>query len=426
MKQESLKTCPLRPCADAGTSSFGMAPLIAGQTPELFQLEILQDKCMISGMLPRLSYLNRLKMALARNPVVALIGPRQCGKTTLARELLPFDHGNYFDLEDPVVAGLMENPKTALEGLRGLVVVDEAQREPRLFPVLRLLADRPENPATFLILGSASPELSRQCAESLAGRVETIEMRGFDIAETGIGQAESLWQRGGFPRSFLAANEGDSLDWRKNFIRTFLERDLAALGFGMSPAVMGRFWTMLAHYHAQLWNGSEIAASMGIAPNTARAYLDALEQTFMIRRLLPWQANLGKRLVRTPKIYFRDSGIFHALSGIRCHSDLLTHPKLGASWEGFALEEILRAHQPDDAYFYAVHSACDLDLLMFLHGRKVGVEFKRADAPALTRSMKTAFADLELDELWVVYPGQRSYPLDKHISVRPLAECVAT
>jgi len=375
-------------------------------------------------MIPRLALQEQLKRAIGRNPVVALIGPRQCGKTTLARQILPADHTNFFDLEDPVVAGLMENPMTALQDLRGVVVVDEAQREPRLFPVLRVLADRPGNPATFLILGSASPELSRQSAESLAGWVEIIEMQGFSSSEVGFTGVDLLWQRGGFPRSFLAANDTDSFEWRKNFVRTFLERDLGALGFGMSPAVMSRFWTMLAHYHAQVWNGSEIAASMGIAPNSARAYLDALEQTFMIRRLLPWQANLGKRLVKTAKIYFRDSGILHTLSGIRSPSDLLTNPKLGASWEGFALEEILRAHQPDEAYFYAVHSSCELDLLMVMQGRKVGIEFKRADAPALTRSMKIAFTDLQLDELWVVYPGRRSYPLGEKIHVRPLTDCL--
>jgi len=377
-------------------------------------------------MIERPSLINHLRRALDRNSAVVLIGPRQCGKTTLARQFLPSDHENYFDLEDPVVASLMENPMTALESLRGLVVLDEAQREPRLFPVLRVLADRTENPATFLILGSASPELSRQSAESLAGRVEIIEMQGFTVLETGEDRTNQLWQRGGFPRSFLAANDADSFDWRRNFIRTFLERDLAVLGFGMSPAVMGRFWTMLAHYHGQVWNGSEIASSMGVAPNTARAYLDALEQTFMVRRLLPWQANLGKRLVKTPKIYFRDSGVFHALLGIRSPADLLTHPKLGASWEGFALEEILRAHQPDEAYFYAVHSSCELDLLMFLDGRKIGVEFKRADAPVLTRSMETALADLDLAELWVVYPGKRSYALRDRISVRPLVAALET
>ncbi len=375
-------------------------------------------------MILRPTYRLALERALARNPVVALLGPRQCGKTTLARQILPPDHRNYFDLEDPVVAALMENSKTLLEGLRGLVVIDEAQREPRLFPVLRVLADRPGNPATFLILGSASPELSRQSSESLAGRVEIIEMQGLNLGETGAASAELLWHRGGFPRSFLAANEEDSFDWRRNFIRTFLERDLGVLGFGMAPAVMGRFWTMLAHYHAQIWNGTEIAASMGIAPNTARSYLDALEQTFMVRRLLPWHANVGKRLVKTPKIYFRDSGLFHALLGLRSPTDLLMHPKLGASWEGFACEEVLRAYQPEEAYFYAVHSSCELDLLMFLRGKRVGVEFKRADAPTLSRSMQTVLADLALDELWVVYPGHRSYPLANKITVLPLLDCV--
>lgn len=294
----------------------------------------------------------------------------------------------------------MENSKTVLERLKGLVLIEEAQREPRLFPVLRVLADRPLNPATFLILESASPELSRQCAESLAGRVEIIEMQGLNLSETGVQSAEMLWQRGGFPRSFLATTDADSFTWRWNFIRTFLERDLPSLGFGMSPAAMGRFWTMLAHYHGQTCNGNEIASSMGIAPNTARSYLDALEQTFMVRRLLPWHTNIGKRLVKTPKIYFRDSGVFHALTGIRSHMDLLMHPKLGASWEGFALEEILRFHQPDEAYFYAVHSGGELDLLMFLRGRKVGVEFKRAGAPQLTRPVRSVVADPDPEELF--------------------------
>ena len=375
-------------------------------------------------MVRREKYIAHTQNALGRSPVVALLGPRQCGKTTLARELIPATNAQYFDLEDPVIARLMENPMTALQGLHGLVVIDEAQRQPGLFPVLRVLADRPKQPATFLILGSASPELSRQAAESLAGRVEIIEMRGFDLGELPAAAQEQLWQRGGFPRSYLAANGEDSVIWRKNFIRTFLERDLAALGFNLSPALMGRFWTMLAHYHAQIWNGSEIAASLGIAPNTARAYLDALEQTYMIRRLLPWQANLGKRLVKTPKIYFRDSGIFHTLCGIQTAADLLTNPKLGASWEGFALEEILQAQQPDQAWFYAVHSSSELDLLMEMKGRRIGVEFKRADAPQATRSMYQALADTALDELWVVYPGTRSYALDERIIVRPLADCI--
>ena len=375
-------------------------------------------------MILRKHYLAQVKKALARSPIVALIGPRQCGKTTLARQVIPARHPHYFDLEDPVVARLMENPMTALQGLHGLVVVDEAQRQPGLFPVLRVLADRAEQPATFLILGSASPELSRQAAESLAGRVEIIEMRGFDLNELPPDAQEKLWERGGFPRSYLAADGEGSVAWRKNFIRTFLERDMAALGFGLSPALMSRFWTMLAHYHAQLWNGSEIAASLGIAPNTARAYLDALEQTYMIRRLQPWHANLGKRLVKTPKIYFRDSGLFHTLCGIQSAAELLTHPKLGASWEGFALEEILQAQQPDQSWFYAVHSSSELDLLMEIGRRHIGVEFKRADAPHITRSMHLAMADTKLDELWVVYPGTRTYALDEKITVRPLAECI--
>lgn len=375
-------------------------------------------------MVIRRQYLDRVRKALARNPVVALLGPRQCGKTTLARTLVSAGQPQYFDLEDPAVALLMENPMTALQGLRGLVVIDEAQRQPGLFPVLRVLADRTGQPATFLILGSASPELSRQAAESLAGRVEIIELRGFDLNELPPDSQEKLWVRGGFPRSFLADDEDASATWRKNFIRTFLERDLAALGFGLSPALMGRYWTMLAHYHAQIWNGSEIAASLGVAPNTARAYLDALEQTYMIRRLAPWHANLGKRLVKTPKIYFRDSGLFHTLLGIHSGADLHTHPKLGASWEGFALEEILQAHQPDQAWFYAVHSGSELDLLMEKNGRRIGVEFKRADAPQATRSMHLAMADTQLDELWVVYPGTRSYSLTDKISVRPLADCI--
>lgn len=375
-------------------------------------------------MVVRGHYLARVKKALGRNPVVALLGPRQCGKTTLARQVLPNGNLQYFDLEDPVVAHLMENPMTALQGLRGLVVIDEAQRQPGLFPVLRVLADRAGQPATFLILGSASPDLSRQASESLAGRVEIIEIRGFDLNELPTGAQETLWLRGGFPRSYLAADEEASVVWRKNFIRTFLERDLAALGFGLSPTLMGRFWAMVAHYHAQLWNGSEIAASLGIAPNTARAYLDALEQTYMIRRLLPWQANLGKRLVKSPKIYFRDSGLFHTLCGIPSIGELLTNPKLGASWEGFALEEILQVQQPDQAWFYAVHSGSELDLLMQVNGRRIGVEFKRADAPTATRSMHVAMTDLQLDELWVVYPGIRAYALDDRIQVRPLADCL--
>lgn len=373
-------------------------------------------------MIERTAYLKRVRTGLRRSPIVALIGSRQCGKTTLARQIMPADSPNYFDLEDPAVAALFEHPMTVLQPLRELVVIDEAQRQPGLFPVLRVLADREGQPATFLILGSASPELSRQASESLAGRVEIVEMRGFDGREIPTADLGTLWLRGGLPRSYLAKSDTDSLQWRRDFVRTFLERDLAGLGFGMAPAALGRFWTMLAHYHGQIWNGSEIAASLGVAPNTARSHLDALEQTFMVRRLQPWHANLGKRLVKTPKIYFRDSGLFHALQGIGTTAALHTHPKLGASWEGFALEEILYAVQPDEAYFYAVHSGAELDLFMLAGGRRIGVEFKREDAPRLTHSMQVALADLKLDRLNVIYPGNRRYRLNEKTEALPLRE----
>ena len=365
-------------------------------------------------MLQRKTYYNAVKKALGRAPIVALLGPRQCGKTTLAREFLPTVSPAYFDLEDPLVALLFENPVQALSSLRGLVVIDEAQRRPEIFPVLRVLADRAGDLAQFLILGSASPALARQASESLAGRIEIIEMRGFDLAEVGESQSETLWLRGGFPRSFLAKNEADSRVWRQQFVSTFLERDLGTLGFGTSPALMARFWRMIAHYHGQIWNSSEIAASLGVSHHTARSYLDALEQTYMVRR------NLGKRLVKSPKMYFRDVGILHTLLGIQDRMQLLTHPKLGASWEGFVIEELIRRECPDEVCFYAVHSGSELDLLMQLGGRRIGIEVKLADAPRMTRSMAIAQEDLSLDELWVIYPGNRVYPLAEGITARPL------
>lgn len=369
-------------------------------------------------MIARHLYIQAIEKALLRNPVVALLGPRQCGKTTLARLLMAAGSANYFDAEDPTVAAVLEQPMTALKPLRGLVVIDEAQRIPSLFPVLRVLADRVPAPARFLVLGSASPDLSRQAAESLAGRVEIVEMRGFDLGE--VEEVNRLWLRGGFPRSFLAESDEDSVQWRRDFVRTFLERDLAALGFGIAPAAMGRFWAMISHYHGQIWNGSEVAASLGIAPNTARSYLDALEQALMVRRLAPWHANLGKRLVKSPKLYLRDSGIFHQLQGIGSMEQLQTHPKLGASWEGFALEEVLHAFAPESASFYGVHSGVELDLLMHCAGRRIGVEFKREDSPRMTRSMHVAYHDLELDELWIVYPGERRYELQESVNACPL------
>ncbi|MCA8965057.1 MAG: ATP-binding protein [Planctomycetes bacterium] len=373
-------------------------------------------------MISREGYAEQLRGALGRSPVVLLVGPRQCGKSTLARGIDAAGPVHFFDLEDPSAAAALEQPMTTLRSLGGLVVLDEAQRHPELFPVLRVLADRPDVPARFLVLGSASPELSRQSAESLAGRVEIVELRGFDLTEVGTGARDRLWVRGGFPRSFLAASDADSYRWRQHFLSTFLERDLGVLGFGMAPATMRRFWTMLSHYHGQIWNGAEIAASMGVSPHTTRKYLDALEQTFMVRVLQPWHENLGKRLVKSPKIYLRDSGLFHALQGVQDHSQLITNPKLGASWEGFVLEEVLRVFQPDQAWFHAVHAGSELDLFFLHRGQRVGIEMKLQDAPRVTKSMRVVQQDLRLDRLLVVYPGTRRYALDEGIECVPWTE----
>jgi len=371
-------------------------------------------------MISRDDYYERVLAGLARSPIVALIGPRQCGKTTLARQFLGSESLQYFDLEDPVVASAFESPMTTLSALIGLVVIDEAQRCPGIFPALRVLADRDRNTARFLILGSASPDLNRQASESLAGRVEIIEMTGFHLGEVGSDVHQQLWVRGGFPRSFLAESAGDSVEWRKQFVRTFLERDLSQMGFYMSPQVMGRFWTMVSHYHGQIWNASEIAASMGVSHQTSRNYLDALEQTFMVRRVLPWYVNVGKRLVKSPKIYFRDSGLFHTLQGIDSEVALLSHPKVGASWEGFAVEQILSTILRDDAYFYSVHGGSELDI--YLPNRRIGFEIKRQDAPRLTRSMQIVLDDLKLEELLIVYPGKRAYSICDRIRAVPLCE----
>ncbi|NDV61675.1 ATP-binding protein [Puniceicoccales bacterium CK1056] len=375
-------------------------------------------------MVPRPQYRKRIKRALARNPVVALIGPRQCGKTTIAREFLEEGESGYFDMEDPFVAEAMEDPMATLSPLEGLIVIDEAQRRPELFPVLRVLADRKSSKARFLILGSASPELSRQSAESLAGRIEIIEMAGFDLAEVSTNEQHRLWLRGGLPRSFLADEEGDSYEWRRQFIRTFVERDIAQLGFRISPTAIGRFWRMLSHYHGQIFNGSEIASALGVSPQTAHNYLNALEQTYMVRRLEPWFVNVGKRLVKSPKVYLCDSGLFHTLQGIRNHEELVACPKLGASWEGFALEQILRQLPGEDAYFYAVHNGSELDLYLPQH--HVGFEIKRKDAPRRSRSMSIAKKDLQLKQLYVVYPGERRHSLADGIEAVPLSTNIAS
>jgi uncharacterized protein len=375
-------------------------------------------------MIKRENLLREVRAALRRSRAVALIGPRQCGKTTLARQIVSVDSPNYLDLEDPSSIARLEEPMTALRELRGLVVIDEVQRRPDLFPVLRVLTDRIPLPARFLILGSAATELLRQTSESLAGRIETIPMSGFSMSEIGLATQTRHWLRGGFPPSYLARNDADSLAWRKNFIQTFLERHLPQWGIGTPAAALMRFWTMLAHYHAQIWNAAEPARSLGVSEPTVRRYLDIISGVFMARQLLPWHANVKKRQVKAPKIYFRDTGLLHYLLGIRSEKDLLGHPKSGASWEGYVIEETIKAVEPDEVYYWATHGGAEIDLILLKQGRMLGVECKRADAPRMTPSMRTALAELKLEQIAVVYPGTKRYSLDERVAAVPL-EAVA-
>ncbi len=367
----------------------------------------------------------KLKTALRRSQIVALVGPRQSGKTTLARQLVAPGSLNYFDLEDPASLARLDEPMTALRELRGLVVIDEVQRRPELFPTLRVLADRKPLPARFLILGSAASSWLGQSSESLAGRLETIPLSGFSLEEVGTQAQARHWLRGGFPRSFLARSEADSTAWRQAFIQTFLERDLPQLGVGTSAPLLRRFWTLLAHYHGQVWNAAEPARALGISESSVRRYLDLLEGVFMVRQLPPWHANLKKRQVKAPKTYIRDTGLLHQLLGLRSPKDLLLHPKCGASWEGYAIEETLKVFQPDEAYFWATHNGAELDLLLIKGGKRIGVECKRVDAPRMTPSMRIALQDLELDRLLVIYPGAQRFPLTDRTEAVPLTEVQA-
>jgi len=366
--------------------------------------------------------LRRLVTALGRSPVTALLGPRQCGKTTLARMLGQKRKLRYFDLEDEADRSRLQNPTLALAPLRGLVVLDEAQRMPALFETLRVLVDRTGHRARYVILGSASPYLVRGVSESLAGRVEFVELGGFHLGETGAGSLETLWIRGGFPRSFLARSGKDSLAWRESFIRTFLERDVPQLGFTIPASAMRRFWTMLAHNHGQIWNASKLARSMGLSDKTVRSYLDVLTGTFLVRQLQPWHTNVAKRQVKAPKIYLRDSGVLHRLLGIDGRDDLLGHPQAGASWEGFALEQTLAIIRPAEAYFWSTHSGAELDLFFIHGGHQFGIEFKLTDAPRVTRSMRIALDDLGLRHMWVVHAGKERFPMDEKITAWPLRE----
>ena len=368
-------------------------------------------------MLKRKNIKAKISAALQRSRAVGLIGPRQCGKTTIARTFVNVDSPNYFDLEDPTSLARLNDPKLALEPLEGLIVIDEIQRKPELFPLLRVLTDRPNKPATFLLLGSTSPDLLRQSSESLAGRIEYFELTPLSLLELEeYNQRTSHWIRGGFPLSLLTKDNADSWKWRKGFIQTFLERDLPQLGISTPSITILRFWRMLAHYHGQVFNASEIARSMGVNQTTASNYLDILSSVFMVRALQPWHANLKKRQVKRPKIYFRDSGILHCLLGIKDQLAIESHPKLGASWEGYAIEETIKAFQPDESYFWATHNGAELDLLMLKDSQRVGLEFKRSGAPTLTPSMKIAMEDLQLDRLDVLYPGKKDYPLTDKIN----------
>ena len=364
----------------------------------------------------------RIREEFSVHPIVALTGPRQCGKTTLAREIASrVPDSTFFDLEAAVDRRRLEAPEQALGGLNGLVVIDEIQRAPALFETLRMLVDRGDNRARFLVLGSASPALIRGVSESLAGRVGLVDLSGFDLAEVGPESWRSLWLRGGFPRAYLAADDRACGRWRRSFVRTFLERDIPQFGIGVPAETLRRFWTMLAHYHGQVWNAAEFARALGASEATARKYLDILIGAFMVRALPPWFENVKKRQVKAPKVYVRDSGLLHSLLALERPEEVAGHPKRGASFEGFIVEQVLSAFDLSDAYFWATHGGAELDLFMIRGGRRYGFECKFSDAPGTTRSMRVAVQDLGLSHLWVVYPGAEAYTLDDTISTLPVA-----
>ncbi len=370
----------------------------------------------------RQRHLRRVRVLLREFPVVALVGARQVGKTTLARQLAASRPTSWFDLEDPADLARLADPGLELRPLRDLVVLDEIHRLPDVFPLLRTLADRPGTPARFLVLGSASPNLLRQTSETLAGRVAFHELDGFD--QTEVGDLERLWLRGSFPRSFLAASEPASRRWRNNFVDTFLSRDVADLGGTTPPATLRRFWTMLAHWHGGIWNGSEFGRAFGVSHTTVRRYLDLLTSLFVVRQLPPWFENVGKRQVRSPKVYVADSGMLHALLGLWSREDVLSHPKVGASWEGFVIGEIMHllVARPGQCFHWSTHSGAALDLLITAGNRRYGFEVKRSEAPRLTPSMRSALETLNLDRLYVVHAGTERYQLGPRVWALPASD----
>ena len=377
--------------------------------------------------IPRPYHLRRLTLLLRERPVVALLGARQVGKSTLARQLAAARRGptTWFDLENPVDLARLSDPGLELRPLRGLVVLDEIQRLPDVFPLLRVLADRPRTPARFLVLGSASPELLRQTSETLAGRVAFHTLDGFDLRE--VRDLDRLWLHGGFPRAYLARSPAAGRRWRDDFIRTFLERDLPELGSTVPSTTLRRFWTMLAHWHGQLWNGAEFGRAFGVAHTTVRRYLDLLTSVFVVRQLPPWHENVAKRQVRAPKVYVGDSGILHALLGLNSRDALVSHPKVGASWEGFVVRQVchLLAARPDQCFHWSTYSGAELDLLVVAGSRRYGFEVKRTEAPRLTPSMRSALDTLDLRRLDVVHAGQRSYRLAPRVRALPAAQLAA-
>lgn len=370
-------------------------------------------------MIERSEHVHAVVRRLRTFPIVGLLGARQIGKTTLGEQVeKAFGRpGHRFDLESPPDLARLEDPYLALDELRGLVIIDEVQRLPDLFPVLRVLADRKPRRARFLVLGSASPELLRQSSETLAGRISYYVLPGLSLGEVGSDRLDRLWLRGGFPRSYLSRSHRESGLWRGSFVQTFLERDLPQLGIRVSAATLRRFWTMLAHWHGQVWNSSEFARSFGVSDVTVRRYLDLLTSALVVRQLQPWHANVAKRQVKSPKVYLRDSGLLHSLLRIESARDLDSHPKLGASWEGFLIEQVM-AHlglSDESIHFWATHTGAELDLLVQVGRRRIGFEFKRTSSPRTTRSMRSAREDLSLDELNVVHAGKASFPLAKGV-----------
>ena len=373
-------------------------------------------------------HLRRVELLLDEFPVVALLGARQVGKSTLARQLVGSRPGSsaWFDLENPVDLTRLADPGLELRPLRGLVVLDEIQRLPEVFPLLRVLADRPGTPARFLVLGSASPALLRQTSETLAGRVAFHQLDEFGLDE--VDDLERLWLCGGFPRSYLGSSTSASRRWRNGFIQTFLARDVPALGSVIPSTTLHRFWTMLAHWHGRLWNGAELGRAFGVSHTTVRRYLDLLTSVFMVRQLQPWHENIAKRQVRSPKVFINDSGLLHALLGLTTREDVVSHPVVGPSWEGFIVQQVIHllGARPEQCYHWSTHTGAELDLLILAGNQRYGFEVKRAEAPRVTASMRAAFETLGLERLDVVHAGTRSYLMAPGIRALPAADLTAT